>query len=97
MKQKIFRRQVMTKFMLVFVAAAGIAGQFAIANAAPVNGSAQVFSTTSSETTQDAPYQVAKLQNEVKMLQDQVQALRNQDQAQSDESLATLDSIGVGG
>jgi hypothetical protein len=98
-KRMIFRRQVMTKFMLVCVAAAGFCGQFAMASAAPMNGPAPVFPTAdpTTESTQDAPYQVTKLQSEVKMLQDQVRTLSNQDQAQSDESIATLESIGVGG
>jgi peptidoglycan hydrolase CwlO-like protein len=83
----------MTKFIFACIVATAIGGQFAMASTAPMYSS----NASATDTTQDAPYQVAKLQGEVKTLQEQVQVLLSQSQAQSDESTAELDSFGTGG
>jgi TolA-binding protein len=89
----------MKKFILPCIAVMGIYGQFAMASTAPTSGPAPTFSAAGPATgvTQDAPYQLAKLQGEVKTLQGQVQTLLSQSQMQNDESGTNLDDIGMGG
>jgi hypothetical protein len=90
----------MNKFILPCIAVMGIYGQFAMASTAPTNRPAPMLSAAASatEVTQDAPYQIAKLQGEVQTLQGQVQTLLSQ--SQNDESSANqamLYDMGVGG
>jgi hypothetical protein len=92
----------MNKFILPCIAVMGIYGQFAMASTAPTSGPAPMLSTTgpATEVTQDAPYQLAKLQGEVQTLQGQVQTLLSQSQSQDDESSADqamLFDMGIGG
>jgi peptidoglycan hydrolase CwlO-like protein len=67
----------MSKLMIACLAAAGLCGLSAIANAAPADSTtaASIASSTTS-TIADLPYTLAKLQGEVQSLQTEVQNLQ---------------------
>lgn len=67
----------MNKFLIVCFTATSLCSFASAANAAPTQGASQPInvSTTMPPQSNDMPYMLAKLQNQIQMLQTEVQAL----------------------
>jgi len=90
----------MNKFAALLVVAAGMCGSAGAATTPPTmsNTSAAGYATGYATcTTNNVLYQVDQLKAEVQALKGQVQALQNMNSAQSNDSVAELATVGVGG